>query len=46
MGGTTEGKAIGKDEYLFLSLYITSIYVPRRQVFLFLHDGDNCDRYR
>ena len=36
MDGTKEVKVIGKYEYLFLSLYITSLSVPHNQNFLFL----------
>ena len=36
MGGTTEERVIGKDEYLFLSLSITSLSVPHQKAFFFL----------
>ena len=36
LGGTIEGKVIGKDEDLFLSLSITSLFAIHRQVLLLL----------
>ena len=41
MGGIKEVKFIGKDEELLLSLSITSLSVPHRQVFFSYHYGEN-----
>ena len=40
MGWTIEGKLIVKDEELFLSLYITSLYVPHSQLLFPFNYGE------